>query len=265
MLRVPFPLPGNEFISSKADHIIQQVSRKIVKLRNALKGILNGLKATVKRFSLFDDNGSDIRRQWQHERKTRIDALQHELEPLIYSYFGLTEQEIILVEDTLHVFEPSSTPTTRQTTKTVTLDPLDRSKVEPYASKGLGAYADTLTNTLNSWAAAEGSHYRVHAEGGTDEQTGLAMITVKLTGTQATFQRKQISKTLMRNLKNFHRHVSREKGTLLYQRDILLFQGEQIHIIRPNLLLNWTRTAALNDAARIYGDIALAQEGNNER
>lgn len=265
VLRVPFPLPGNEFISSEADHLIQQVSRKIVKHRNELKDRLNGLKATVKPFPLLDDNGTNIRKQWQHERKTQIDALQHELEPLIYSYFGLTEQEIILVEDTINVFEPSSTPTTRQTPKTVTLDPLDRSKVEPYASKGLGAYADTLTNTLNSWAAAEGSSYRVHAEGGTDEQTGLAMVTVKLASTQATFQRKQISQNLMKNLKNYHRHVSKEQGTLLYQRDILFFQGQQIHIVRPNLLLNWTRTAALNDAARIYGDIALAQEGNNER
>jgi hypothetical protein len=61
-------------------------------------------------------------------------------------------------------------------------------------------------------------------------------------------------------LKSFHSHDSIKKGALLYERDILFFQGQQIHIVRPNVLLNWTRTAALNDAARIYGDIALALE-----
>jgi len=39
---------------------------------------------------------------------------------MIYSYFGPTEQEITLVEDTNDVFEPSSTPTTWNTRKTVT-------------------------------------------------------------------------------------------------------------------------------------------------
>jgi hypothetical protein len=142
----------------------------------------------------------------------------------------------------------------------VTLDPLERARIEPYASQGLEAYANTLTNTLNTWAETEGSSYRVHAEGGADEQTGLAMITVKLASTEAEFQQKPISRNLSKKLKSFHRHASTEQGTLLYQRDILFFQGRQIYIVRPNILLNWTRTAALNDAARIYGDIALAHE-----
>jgi len=235
------------------------VSQKFGKLRIRLQDTLNDLKTDAKRSSLFDDC-EDISKQWQHERKRQIDTLQNDLEPLIYSYFRLTEQEISLVEDTIHVFEPSATPTTWNTPKTVTLDPLEKTKIEPYASQALGAYANTLTNTLNTWAEAEGSSYRVHAEGGTDEQTGLAMITVKLANTEAEFQQKPISWNLAKNLKSFHRHASREQGTFLYERDILLFQGRQIHIVRPNILLNWTRTSALNDAARIYGDIALAQE-----
>jgi hypothetical protein len=259
LLRVPFPLPDHEFVSPEAGQIVKQVSQKFGELRTRLQDTLNDLKKDAKRSSLFDDD-VDISKQWQRERKRQIDALQKELEPLVYCYFGLTEQEIILVEDTNEVFEPSSTPTTWNTPKTVTLDPLEKTKIEPYASQALGAYANTLTNTLNTWAEAEGSSYRVNAEGGTDEQTGLAMITVKLASTEAEFQQKPISRNLAKNLKRFHSHASIEQGTVLYQRDILFFQGRQIHIVRPNVLLNWTRTAALNDAARIYGDIALAQE-----
>ena len=58
--------------------------------------------------------------------KRQIDALQKELEPVIYSYFGLTEPEITLVENTNDILEPGSTPTTWNTRKTVTFDPLEK-------------------------------------------------------------------------------------------------------------------------------------------
>jgi hypothetical protein len=260
LLRVPFPLPGHEFVSSGAGRIVTQVSQKFDKLRTRLQDTLNNLKADAKRSSLFGDD-IDISKQWRRERKRKIDVLQKELEPLIYRYFGLTEQEVTLVEDTNDVFEPSSTPTTWNSPKTVTLDPLEKTKIEPYASQGLGAYANALTNTLNTWAETENSSYRVHAEGGTDNQTGLAMVTVKLASAAAAYQHKAISRNIVKKLKNFHRLAQLEHGTLLYERDILVFQDRRIYIVRPNILLNWTRTAALNDAARIYGDIALAQEG----
>ena len=63
------------------------------------------------------------------KRKEQVDALQQKIEPLIYSYFGLTEQEITLVEDTVRIFIPSSTPTTQWSEKTVSLEPMDQSSV----------------------------------------------------------------------------------------------------------------------------------------
>ncbi|MBU1697940.1 MAG: hypothetical protein KKD21_13015, partial [Proteobacteria bacterium] len=61
-------------------------------------------------------------------------------------------------------------------------------------------------------------------------------------------------------LKNYQSHASKENGFLNYERDIFFFQGKKIHIIRPNILFNWTRTAAINDAAKIYGEVALIHE-----
>lgn len=263
LLRVPFPLPGHEFISSGSHHIIKQVSQKFTQYRKSLKNAFKNLKAEAGRSSLFDNEVLDISKKWKHERKILTNALQQELEPLIYDYFDLTDQEIILIEDTIRVFEPSSTPTTWRSQQTVTLNPIDRSTVEPYATEGLGAYADTLTDTLNSWAKAEGSNYRICAKGGTDKNTGLAMVSVELAGNGEKYQIKPILKNLVKTLDRLNRHSSKMQGTLLYQRDILFFQGKQVHIVRPNILLNWTRTAALNDAARIYGDITLARKENS--
>jgi hypothetical protein len=262
LLRIPFPLPGHDCISPDSKLIVNQIVQKIIALKNRLQKTFNALKSEAEQYSLFDKKttDADITKEWLKERRLMVKAVQDEIEPLIYSYFGLTDQEIMLVEDTIDVFEPSSTPTTWNTSKTVTLDPIEKTRIEPYKTKGLSAYADTLTRTLNQWAEAEGSSCKVHAEGGTDRQTGLAMVTVSLADSELPFKKTEISHDLAKHLNEFHQHVSAIHGTLIYHRDILLFQGEHIHIVRPNILLNWTRTAALNDAARIYGDIAQARE-----
>lgn len=260
LLRVPFPLPGSEFVSTNAGKIVKQVAKKIGQLRNKLYEIFISIKSDIKSHSLFDEDEATIKKEWLQKRKEIVNTLQKELEPLIYRYFGLTEQEITLIEDTIRVFEPSSTPTTRWSPKTVTLNPVHDTTVEPYASQGLSAYADTLTKTLNIWAKTESSRYRVCAEGGTDDQTGLAMVTLTISSLETAYHPKSLSQYLIKVLKKFHEHASKQRGTLHYERDILFFQGDRIHIVRPDILLNWTRTAALNDAARIYGEIVLADK-----
>ena len=260
LLRLPFPLPGNEFIATDATVIVNQIAKKIKKHQKVLKDTYNQLKEEAKNYTLLKNEEPDISKECNRERKNRVDSLQNELEPLIYQYFSLTEQEIILIEDTIRIFIPSATPTTRRSPKTVTLDPVNETIVEPYASGGLAIYADTLTNTLNSWAEDENSDYFVSAEGGLDNQTGMALVTLILSRKKIDYRRKSLSVELSEVLKNYQSHASKENGILNYERDIFFFQREKIHIIRPNILLNWTRTAAINDAAKIYGEVALIHE-----
>ncbi|MEE4356766.1 MAG: N-6 DNA methylase, partial [Desulfococcaceae bacterium] len=54
LLRVPFPLPGNEFISPDAEQIIDQVAGKLNQLRNDLQKNYKDLKTNKKNLSLFD-------------------------------------------------------------------------------------------------------------------------------------------------------------------------------------------------------------------
>ena len=260
LLRIPFPLPEDEFVSPDAAQIVSQVAGRMKTLQLELLETLSNSQQKLKGQTVFNRLRAEVDGKWRNERKKQIDVFQEELEPLINRYFGLTEQEVTLVEDTIRVFAPSSTPTTRRSEKTVSLTPVEKSNVAPYATQGLAAYAITLTKTLNSWAQAEGSSYRVCAEGGTDEQTGLAMVTVRLSTVEAPYQMMLLSQRLTEALNEVHARVSVTGGTLFYERDAIVFQGDQIHIIRANILLNWTRTAALNDAARIYAAVALAGE-----
>jgi hypothetical protein len=258
LLRVPFPLPGNDVISSQAGLIIDRVARKLETLRNDMATRLDELKKRAERNTFFDEVNTRALHTWRREKKAMVDALQAEFEPLIYQYFGLTDQEIALVEDTTNIFIPSATPTTWRSSKTVTLDPLEKTKITPYAESGLCAYADTLTTAINTWAEAEGSPHRVCAEGGSDIETGLAMVTIRLSLKKTPYIERTPAKNLSNVLNAYYQSISNTRGALKYERDILFFHGAEIHIVRPNILLNWTRTAALNDAARIYGEITLS-------
>jgi hypothetical protein len=259
LLRVPFPLPGSEFVSSNAGRIIDNVFMKTSRFRKKLTDQLKELTQNNSGHSLFDDAYKSILAFRHRKRKLLVDQLQSELEPMIYEYFGLTDQEIALIEDTTDVFIPSSTPTNRHSCKLKTLDPVEKSNVSPYAEKGLGAYADVLTKTLNKWAETENSDLRVYAVGGTDPEMGIAMVTVMLGQREKPFQGKALSNDLSAVLAAYQNSISAKLGTVEYDRDIFFFQEKRLHIIRPNVLINWTRTAALNDAAGIYGEIISAK------
>ena len=244
LLRIPFPLPGNEFISTDSEQIIIQIAQKIDQLATKIKELT--------------DTQEKISNEYYRERKKLAENLQQESEPLIYEYFRLTNQEIILVEDTIQIFEPSATPTSWYN-PTPALNSVQNTKISPYATQGLQAYADVLTDTLNSWANMGGSDYRVCSKGGIDDETGLVIVTVHLSNTSGAFEKITYSEELTRAIEKLYQKIARKKGTLFYERDIFDFDEDRVHIIRPDILMNWTRTAALNDAAKIYKEITMSR------
>nr|VFJ94954.1 MAG: Methyltransferase domain-containing protein [Candidatus Kentron sp. H]VFJ95894.1 MAG: Methyltransferase domain-containing protein [Candidatus Kentron sp. H]VFK01944.1 MAG: Methyltransferase domain-containing protein [Candidatus Kentron sp. H] len=272
LLRLPFPLPGDELIAPDAAGIIEEVAGKVRKLGDDLQEEYERLKAEgPEQGDLFSEDRKDANKgidtkKWQAARKEQTDALQAEIEPLIHEYFGLTDQEITVVEDTVGVFIPSATPNT-WTASIPTLGPVEKAKVSPYGEQGLCAYGNTLANTLNAWAGDESSRYHVRAQIGADRETGLAMASLRLfegePEPEKICREESISPLLAETLKGYRETLSEEAGTLRYERDIFFFQGDRIHIIRPNILLNWTRTMALNDAAQIYGEILLRKRKTN--
>lgn len=253
LLRVPFPLPTDDSVAQDAEGIVEQVARQIQELRNEPND------GSADYLPLADATPARAR-ETSFRRRKNVEALQEKLNVLIYRYFGLTEQEISLIEDTTRVFEPSSTPTTWRSPQTVTLDPLESTNVKPYSTDGLRVYAETLSSTLNRWAISEGSQHLVKADAASDNQTGLAVVAVRLEEDRSAAGAAALSKQLTEILADAYMHSSKKDGMLFYRRDLFLFQSDQILIVRPNILLNWTRTAALNDAAKIYGEISLGRK-----
>ena len=261
LLRLPFPLPGNECIESQASEIIRTVATKLRRFKRKIERA-SRLPALDKHdFSLSSETERDARKRIMSERRQEADRLQCKLDLLIYRYFDLIDQEIALVEDTALVYEPSATPHKR-TDSIPSMESIDRNNVNTY-STGLQPYADTLTQTLNEWAS--GGAIRVAARGGVDETNGLALVTLTQGREEEPFTNEDFSGKLAVIFASVIRASAEDSGGLNYLRGLIVFEGNRVHLAKPYTLANWTKTAALNDAADIHARVAEARRDRNGR
>ncbi|MFA5203705.1 MAG: N-6 DNA methylase [Lentisphaeria bacterium] len=259
LLRLPFPLP-TDAPAKDAAKIIQTVASRMRREKIAQEALWRACQANC-RDMLGQVDEKAAKHEWLAERKTRSLALQAEMEPLIYRYFGLLEPEIAVVEDTINIAIPSSTPSPvkAQQFDLPTLQPLTGPGKVPGYQRGLAAYADMLTSTLNGWARERKSAFQLRATGGVDPDSGLALVSLTLGQKEGDFISKNLTGKLAKQFAQAYDACARENTTLRHERELLWFEGEHIHLLRPAVLAHWTRTTALNDADRIYGEISLAR------
>ena len=257
LLLLPFPLPGDA-PGDDAVGIVRQVAARMRQERSEQERLYD--ECLEQNRKLYEPDEQAARKEWLERRKERTKSLQAELEPLIYQYFGLHEAEVMLLEDTVNISIPSSTPSEAQADRfdLPTLQAVSSCKVNGYEN-GLAAYAETLAGTLNSWATERGSKFRVRPSGGVDEASGVAMVTLDLGQENGSMTNLAITGKLSHWLKQGLEASVRQSPSIRSEREMLWFDGKRIHIIRPATLLHWTRTAALNDADTIYGEIAVAR------
>jgi hypothetical protein len=252
LLRIPFPLPGTEYVHRNAGEIVRQIAQSCRTLKTRIEDRLS--------------KGADLLsiESWQDERRRQVDALQTKLEPLIYEYFDLIDQEIILIEDTVDVVIPSATP--GHIDKPIpSRAPIHANKVGGYA-EGLTLYAETLAKTLNEWAEQSKSKIRVSIAGGVHKTTDMGCVTVELMGKAQPFREEAPSDGTVLAVAKLAQSSATRVGCLDYLRGIIVFDGPRIRVFKPTALIGWTRTAALNDAAEIYARIAdarYAMHGSN--
>ncbi len=265
LLRLPFPLPGNEHVSEDAAEIVREVAGRVKQFRQTLTRETRDRNTQSERDKFKLQSEAQKHQRVARERKQRADELQAELDSLIYRYFDLIDQEIILIEDTANVYEPSATPNKRSE-QIPTLEPINRTAIISYAS-GLEAYAVTLSSTLNEWAEQAGGSTRVCATGTIDQQAGLAMLTLTQKPASGPPSIIESEGELATQFASLFRAGSKQIGSLDYLRGLIVHDNStaEIHIGKPIQLANWTRTAALNDAAQIYAIIVNERAEKNAR
>lgn len=250
-LRVPFFLPENEAAQPDAAHIISEVANRIRRLKKELEASAQKLQTKLHPtdFRLQSSTEKEEREKWLKNQRKKSESFQAKIDPLIYKYFGLNEQEIALVEDTCETFDKSDTPGSLDGAKSIpTLQPVDADGLEPYAGM--------LTATLNDWASGS---LRVSASGGVDGKVGLGLVRLEQTKSARRFRTRAVSGELISALQRLEEASTERSGTLAYLRRPWVFDGTRIYIVKPALKGQWTRSAALNDAADLHRHIAEAR------
>ncbi len=251
LMRLPFPLPSSSHSSPDAEEIVEEVAARIDHLQTEIAFMYDDLEKTE--FKLEGESIAEVRAR-------RVQELQSELEPLVYQYFDLSDEEIILINDTAEVYEPSSTPATPHSS-IVTLQPTTKSQRLNYAS--------AICEALNEWSridqlnghsppfffSAESSHHR---------KVGMTLITIKQAKKRIKCREILTNGQLGEAMSRIACASTSDHGPLEHLRGIIFADGRSIHILKPDFLGSWTISAALNDADRIFHSIIDAKRTNNE-
>ena len=252
LLRLPFLLPDSPHASPRAATIVKKVASRMKKLQEEIEQLFAQEKEEAdgrKTCKLKSETVEQI-------RKRKVAKLQADLEPLVYEYFDLSDEERILIEDTCEIYEKSSTPAT-PTTDIETLHkttPSDRL-----------AYSNLLCNALNNWSKLDQPRGRkqpffLFAESAVLDKTGMVLVTIKKAERKTVSRDVTIDEQVSKAIERIAKASTKQQGVFAYLRGIIFGDGEMIHIVKPNLLGHWTKTYALNDADMVFQAIIQSKQ-----
>jgi len=256
VLCLPFYLPDDdEAIAPNATTLLRDVASKFRALQTRMSASAVDLAASLnpKLFKLRhgdEGNAEQERKKWLTVWADETAKMQEKVEPLIYEYFGLIDQERALVEDTWSIFDKSDTPGSLET-------PMPT--LEKLSAEGLNDYAAMLATTLREWSLEKQLALKLTA--GVDSEVGLAVLKVEQAGTHGIFRTAPLSRELAEAVKRVEKGATTSNGSFVYLNDeTWWFDGPCIFIAKPALRGRWTRTAALNDSADFYAAIQQSRK-----
>ena len=165
------------------------------------------------------------------------------IDRLAYQYFGLSIDEVAIIEDTVDAIIPALQPHEGQT-PTLWLEPneIERS-----------AYAEFLTKSLNDWFDGKGSiSARLVAK-----SADLGVLRLRLNGQEEYSE--SVDGQLSQVLEELSDHIHQPlDGNFQLMPDLRVFVGESLFLIKPMQRRFWLRAAALADADSIALDLQQA-------
>ncbi len=222
---LPFPLPKDTYDSQKSCKIIG----KIAKLMYALE--------------------ASIEKQCMGQEE-KIKTAAQEIEPLVYEYYGISESEQMLIEDTININRRSMTPSSLGE---------DICTIGKPTSNERKDYGELLCNILNSWAKR--SRFRVNGKVELSDRLGTSVVTLWKSHKAELFKEEQTSDNLQAVLEDVQGALPKQMGRLTYYRNLKVFDGNKLYILKPLARRHWTKTAAINDADDIAA--AILSSGRN--
>jgi hypothetical protein len=253
LLRMPFPLPEQTASPKDAWRIVKKIA---VKMRKAIEETRKFFCTRGRRDLLFAGmpEPDEEARKRAAKRSKIIGRLRQQLTPLVYEYYEIDDLEKVLIEDTVSLIIPSSTPTGKGPIPTL----------DPCSSAERGEYLSLLCAQLNDWA--KGGPFRVDGRVIASSRAGLGIVV--LHRGKPSRKRKaeaQADEDSPQELLDVFKRISpllREGGrTLVMARGLKVFHEASLYIPKPLARRFWSRTAALNDADEIATAILASETG----
>jgi len=217
--RLPFPRPEDTYNPKRSHSIIQTLGKKI-----------HSLKASIEKEHMGRDE--------------KVKAAMQEIEPLVYEYYGISEREQMLIEDTVNIFKRSMTPASASEKVRTLRKPTPDERTN---------YVELLCRILNSWAKR--SSFRVNGKVEYSNTLGTSVITLWKSRKTEPFKEERTADELQAVLEDVQQALPRRMGGFTYYRNLKVFDGNKLYMLKPLARRHWTKTAAINDADEIAAAI----------
>lgn len=175
------------------------------------------------------------------------------LDRLVLDFYGVGDWEEALIADTVNLWIPSATP--RRNSHPPALEPSTASERQVYGRQVL--------ECLNTWA--KGGSTAVAARIVRCQAAGLGIVHL----TRVPPRRGNAATPEVESPDELDRILDRVRGVLdygglnlRYRRNLKVFAGDDLYILKPLTKRYWCRTAALNDADEIAAAI-LSRQGRS--
>lgn len=171
-----------------------------------------------------------------------LSELLGRVDDLVYDYFCLTKQEILLVEDTVKYVAPSIQPTSSSSAP-IWQQPTKEDR---------HAYASTLTDSLVEWAEP-GNSVSVALIARSDD---LSVVRLRLCAVADRVAYEEHHLELGRALATVAKAMDKPlPGNLHRLGNLRVYAGDDMYMVKPNRTRFWTRSAARVDAEQIVVDL----------
>ena len=211
LLRVPFPLPEQLDDPELGERLIGEVCE------------------------IVDASYGETERSFL-ARANAVESASARIEPLINEYFGIHPIENVLIEDTVGIVAPSAQPRPQQR---------DNAGLATCTREQGASYAGRLCATLNSWAGP-GQTVRGSCTVAGTLGVGVAVLEKGRPGHGPASP--DVGPDLLHVLRRIRDALAVDGGSLSALREVTVFEGDRLYILKPAARIHWTETAALNDA-----------------
>lgn len=249
VLDIPFFLPDSEFATEDSEKILKKTAAAMRRLKEKLENQWEKLVPNASEsFTLESDTRDEKIKKWETYAKRETERVMNRtINPLVYHYFGLIDQEITMVEDTYHVLKESITPTSLDNGRGIRL-PIDEAAIK--------CYAERLVTTLSSWMLSD-SPIRINAVCRINQELGLANVELIQAKKANPVRVEKLSEKEALAYLKLDEIATEERGDLRYLKAIRHIEGDRIRIYKPARLGFWMPSSAINDASALHAEITL--------